>query len=288
LKKCFVAESGQDPLAGRIDLFNGLLRARAVDWRFISAEPLEVCIAMRESGTSRRTAFTLVELLVVIVVIALLATIAVPAFRRGLALAEGSKCKSNLRFLTQAHGLYGSAYHFNKPPIVWVTSRSFGYYLASPNVRMFGQPVGQGILVSENYMPLRTILCPGAMMQDDALQDEESWAERTISGSSYSYFWRHSSSFEETDELLSEYKYTDAEREGRYGLAMDVNAQSGHNYAGAYGSQDLLSHPVTGQVNIAYSDGSVGVENNSEIILRPPFNIAATLEWWELAHQAKD
>jgi hypothetical protein len=25
LKKCFVAESGQDPLEGRIDLFNGLL-----------------------------------------------------------------------------------------------------------------------------------------------------------------------------------------------------------------------------------------------------------------------
>ena len=242
---------------------------------------------MRESNTSRGSAFTLVELLVVVVVLSLLLTMTVPTLRRGVAAAEVSKCKSNLLSQAQAHILYGSEHRFNKPPLLWFTAKSFGHYLASPNVKMHEQPVGQGILVKGNYIQLRTILCPGSLMREDSDLDEESWAKKTISGSSYSYFWRHSSSYKAREDLLSEYKYTDAEAEGRYGLSMDFNAQSGHQYIGAYGGGDLISHPVLGVVNIAYSDGSVGSEDNSEIVLRSPFNMKATLEWWELAHKAR-
>jgi len=242
---------------------------------------------MRESKTSHTAAFTLVELLVVIVILALLLSMTVPFLRRAMALAQHSKCKSNLNSQVQAHAAYGSENHFNKPPIRWEFYGMFGYYLVSPNVRMFDQAVGQGILVQEGYIPLRTILCPASSMLDDSAMDEEAWAKKTLSGSSYSYFWRHSSSFDKRAQLLAEYKYTDAEREGRYGLSMDFNSQAGHRYVGVFGTNDWASHPVLGRVNIAYSDGSVGSEDNMKIVLRSPFNDKAKMEWWDLAHQAR-
>ena len=243
--------------------------------------------AMRESNTLRATAFTLVELLVVIVIISLLLTMAVPTLRQAMALAQQSKCKKNLLSQVQAHALYGSEHHFNKPPLVWKFYGTFGYFLTSPNVKMSGQTIGQGILVKEGYMPLRAILCPASAMLEDSAMDEEAWARKTVSGSSYSYFWRHSSSYSGRDDLLSEYKYSDAEAEGRYGLSMDFNAHSGHQYVGAIGSSDWASHPLLGLVNIAYSDGSVNAEDNTKIILSLPFNLKAKLDWWELAHKAR-
>ena len=243
---------------------------------------------MRESNTSHAAAFTLVELLVVIVILALLLTLAVPSLRLAMAWAQESKCKKNLLSQIQAHALYGSNNRFNKPPIVWrYYGSSFGYYLVTPNVRMFDKTVGQGILVEEDYIPLRTILCPASSMLDDSAMDEDAWVKKTISGSSYTYFWRHVSSFNNRDDLLKDYKYSDAEAEGRYGLSMDFNSQSGHAYVGAIGAGDWPSHPVLGLVNIAYSDGSVKAEDNSKIVLRPPFNQTAKLKWWDLAHEAR-
>jgi len=242
---------------------------------------------MRESNTSRVAGFTLVELLVVIVVISLLLVLAVPSMRHAMAWAQESKCKKNLHDQRNAHALYASNNHFNKPPIVWQFYGTFGYYLVSPNVRMFDQTVGQGILVSENYIPLRTILCPASSMLDDSAMDEEAWVKKTISGSSYSYFWRHTSSYGTRDDLRKEYKYTDAEAEGRYGLSMDFNSQSGHAYVGAIGAGDWPSHPRLGLVNIAYSDGTVKAEDNSKVVLSPPFNEAAKMKWWDLAHEAR-
>lgn len=235
----------------------------------------------------RAAGFTLVEMLVVILVLVLLTALTVPTLRNSMAAAEVVKCRSNLRSLTLAHGLYGSTYNFNKPPLRWPTRSSFAYQLASPNVKMFGHPVGQGLLIAENYIQLRSVLCPGSLMAEDADLDEEMWRLQTISGSSYSYFWRHNDSYDRRSDIMLDYKYIDAENEGRFGLAMDINAQSGHAYIGAYGSNDLVSHPVIGVINIAYSDGSVGSEDNSEIVLRPPFHLRATMKWWELAHKAK-
>ncbi|MDP6544421.1 MAG: prepilin-type N-terminal cleavage/methylation domain-containing protein [Phycisphaerae bacterium] len=242
---------------------------------------------MRQSNTSRAAAFTFVELLVVIVILSLLLLMVVPALRRAMALAQQTKCKRNLGDQAKAHTLYASENHFNKPPIVWKFYGTFGYYLVTPNVRMYDQAVGQGILVKENYVPLRTLLCPSSSMLDDTTMDEESWVKKTISGSSYSYFWRHTSSFGSRDDLLTEYKYTDAEREGRYGLSMDFNAQSGHTYIGANNSSDWASHPILGSVNIAYSDGTVVSEENGKVVLSPPFNRDAKMKWWELAHKAR-
>ncbi len=236
---------------------------------------------------SRPAAFTLVELLISIVVILLLLTLAVPSLQMAMAHAQQYKCTSNLRQQAQAHAGYGGEFDFNKAPIRWSMGSSFSYYLVSPNVKMFRQPVGQGILVAENYLALKTLLCPSSSMLEDSLVDQESWVKSSISGSSYSYFWRHSSTVQSRADIAAGYKYSEAQNEGRYGLAMDFNAMSGHSYTGAVGSDDWPSHPVLGQVNIAYSDGSVGTEDNRKVVLKPPFSTKAKLDWWELAHKAR-
>ncbi len=241
---------------------------------------------MRAVTILRISAFTLVELLVSVVVLALLLTLAVPSLQQAMALAQQSKCTSNLRSQTQAHTLYGSNNHFNKAPILWMTGNSFGYYLVSPNIKMYRKPVGQGILIKNNYMPHKTILCPSSSMLDDSLMDEEAWMKSSISGSSYSYFWRHADNYSQRSDLLSEYKYSDSQNEGRYGLSMDFNSMSGHTYSGAFDTTDWPSHPVLGIVNISYSDGSVVAEDNTKIVLKPPFNTKSKLEWWDKAHKA--
>ena len=235
---------------------------------------------------SREAGFTLVELLVVIAIIALLASIVVLSLRKSGAIARESVCKANLYAQARAHSAYGSEHRFNKPPIVWKYPAYFRHALVSPNVKMNDQPVGQGILVSGHYMPLDALLCPASSMADDVLVDREAWANSSISGSSYSYFWRHSSSYTEKDDLLTGYKYGTADAEGRRGLSMDFNAQSGHTYAGAFDSSDWASHPILGLVNIAYSDGSVESHDNSKVVLKSPFSLDAKLEWWDLAHKA--
>jgi type II secretory pathway pseudopilin PulG len=228
-----------------------------------------------------------VELLVVIVVLGLLLTLTVPSLRMAMAHAQQYKCTSNLRLQAQAHSGYSGEFDFNKVPLIWNMGSSYGYYMVSPNVKMYRQPVGQGILVEENYLALATLLCPSSSMLDDSLNDQEAWVKSTISGSSYSYFWRHSSTIKTRSDAKKAYKYTDAQNEGRYGLSMDFNAMSGHSYTGSFGSDDWPSHPVLGQVNISYSDGSVVTENNTSVILKPPFTTKAKMEWWERAHKAR-
>jgi prepilin-type N-terminal cleavage/methylation domain-containing protein/prepilin-type processing-associated H-X9-DG protein len=61
----------------------------------------------------RRNAFTLIEMLVVIAIIALLASIMVPAVRKGLEAAINRKCRNNLRTLATA-GLQYAADHKGK------------------------------------------------------------------------------------------------------------------------------------------------------------------------------
>ncbi|MBT3199963.1 MAG: type II secretion system protein [Phycisphaerales bacterium] len=241
---------------------------------------------MPEVNTSRTAAFTLVELLVVIVILALLTTILAPSIQRVMADANVTKCKNNLMAQTKGHMLYASEHRFNKPPLRWKSGSSIRYTATSPNTKMSNQPIGQGILVAGNYISLRTILCPDSALVDDANLDEESWLNRSISGSSYSYFWRHTSTYKPRAEMESDFKYADSERSGRYGLAMDINAKAGGVYIGAYGGGDLISHEVSGVVNISYSDGTVVSEDNSKIILGPSGSTSAKMDWWDLAHQA--
>ena len=248
---------------------------------------------MRNYFTIRSDGFTLVELLVVIVVIVLLATLAVPSMQQAMALAEQRKCQSNLHAMVNAHSLYSSDNRGSKPPLVWSKTSKLGgttsvqYDWASPNVKMEGHPVGQGILVAKSYIPFRTLLCPAASMSDDGDSDEQAWRTSKQAGSSYSYFWRHSSTVPGTTatQLASGRKYFDCERDDRPALIMDVNASDGHRYVGAYEGVAWKSHPRLGFVNIAYIDGSLRQVKNSKVKLKFPFNRTAELTWWDRAHR---
>jgi len=54
----------------------------------------------------RKTAFTLVELIVVVIIIGILATIAIPQYLRAVERAKFGKVRSNLKVLSQAEKMY--------------------------------------------------------------------------------------------------------------------------------------------------------------------------------------
>ncbi len=242
---------------------------------------------------TRCDGFTLVELLVVIVVIMLLAMLAVPSMQQAMALAAQRKCQANLHGLLNAHSLYGGENRGDKPPLVWSKTSKLGgnvsvqFDWASPNVKKEDKPIGQGILVDKGYVPFKTLLCPDASMSADGSTDEHAWRTSKNAGSSYSYFWRHSSTVPGTTarHLASGRKYLDCNGTGRSALIMDVNAARGHRYLGAYEGVAWPSHPRLGFVNIAYIDGSLSQVKNDRVMLKFPFNRTAELNWWELAHK---
>jgi prepilin-type N-terminal cleavage/methylation domain-containing protein len=232
-------------------------------------------------------AFTLVELLVVISIIALLVGMLLPSITRARALARFTLCQTRLNAQAKAHALYGEGNDDSKPPIIWWLG-SFGIAdWSTPTTKWSNQVVGQGILADGGYLDFDALLCPSAAMTEDAAMDREGWNRKRLAGSSYEYFWRHpriGPEYEGVADLARRVTYRYVETAGWRALTMELNAEPGCGYIGAFGSGAIESHPLLGRTNVCYIGGHVKAFRNDELLLRAPGHTDQKLPWWTKAH----
>jgi prepilin-type N-terminal cleavage/methylation domain-containing protein len=241
---------------------------------------------MTHADCRRPNAFTLVELLVVVIIIGLLAGLILPTYFRIRAVTRSMLCSSNLRLQAQAHAAYSNLNNDNKPPHI---RRYWGFIMlqwVSPNTRMDGKPVGQGLLVDGKLLPFEALLCPSFSMMRDSRLDTEAWdGEQPMAGSSYAYFWRHRDSIKDWSRVEQDATYIAAKHAGRTALSMDINAEEGHSYGGEYEGRAWESHPTLRRVHVSYMDGAVRYLPSDEVILKAPGTPNQSLEWFDKAHR---
>lgn len=130
----------------------------------------------RQSTRSCKSAFTLVELLVVIGIIALLISVLLPALQRARAASTDAKCKSNLRSLGQAMMMYAITNNGRLPPgEMCGQSYSVGTInVTNLNIFWFERLMGERLLPAPTVINQpSTITCPA--QSDDELVPMEAW-----------------------------------------------------------------------------------------------------------------
>ena len=231
-----------------------------------------------------RNAFTLIELLVVVAIVAVLLSIIAPTLGKIRALTRHVKCVQHLNEQARAHTAYGLENEDFKPPIA-IPGIWFGPRYISPNTKQWGYEVGQGLLVKGRYCSFAVLLCPSATMKKDIALDRKAWEARSLSGSSYAYYWLGPELIANQRSFPYTTTYTAAALAGKSALAMDINAEEGHKFHGDFEGYDWVSHPVMGKVNISYIEGTVRSAPTSEVILRYPAGREEELDWFDQAHR---
>ena len=136
--------------------------------------------------STRRSAFTLVELLVVIGIIALLISILLPALNRARAAANTTKCLANLRSIGQAMQMYGAQYKGALPGAAINTARYMflpGTNLEDTSVTALNIPPGAAIEWGDFITPIAS-----AMNVKFETIDDPSALNRFIEQSKNKYF----------------------------------------------------------------------------------------------------
>jgi prepilin-type N-terminal cleavage/methylation domain-containing protein len=239
-------------------------------------------------STHRRRGFTLVELLVVIAIIAVLIAILLPTLQRARAQADFVKCASNLRQQGIAHQMYAQEYHGIKVPIYANLGGLIFVDLVSPDIRAFGAPVGQGILVQRKYLSLACLRDPSSAMQEDVAQDILDWdSNKPFAGSSYTYYWRQPFVPDPANDAANiRVTLTHEVLAHRRALVADTNMErnSQYNYT-YYGQSAVSAHAPIGRFNVLYCDASVQSLPAAEFRLKAPGDWVAAMAWFNKLHQ---
>jgi len=213
------------------------------------------------STANGRSAFTLVELLVVVAIIGLLLSILLPALSRAQDAAKLSQCGSNLRQLAVAVQTYGPDHDDHvpagprgaAPPTFggreWIDVNGAAVWLGDP----FGTYTAHGLLL-ERYLADRrmALYCP----DDQTVEPEEELGNiHTAAHARASYAYRHLSQTSRSH--VYNLGVNDVDHRAK---ALFVDAES-------YGPRaaDLYHSAHDGRsVNIAYLDGHVQREANTD------------------------
>jgi hypothetical protein len=192
---------------------------------------------------------------------------------------------NNLRLQAIAHVAYGSANHDNKPPILTSRRNQLVPDWVSPNTKLAGKAVGQGLLVDTAMLPFPALLCPSSSMSRDADIDRAAWQNLTVSGSSYAYFWRGPDTVASPAAVAVGATYQRAGALNQAALSMDINAEAGHPYLGEYEDCAWESHPSLRVVNVSFIDQRVTAVPSARLVLKYPAGAFEELQWFDAAHK---